>query len=248
MKTVLLIFFLFGALHASGAERVVSLSPSLTEAVCLIGGETLLVGRSSSCNRPASILRLPSVGKFLSPSPEKIAALEPTLVLSTPQPGRGTAQLLAALGIRFVELPDRTLEDYPALLRKLGRLLNLPAGEREALLAERRLAELRRAAAAVPEARRRNVLFLVGLDPAGAAGRRSFIHRMVELAGGRSCRQDRPRLLLRFPGVAGRTAAGSDSDSGTAGAIAGMAAPPSGTHHFRSGFGLSARTASLRRN
>ena len=88
----------------------------------------------------ASVAGIPSVGKFLSPSPERIAALAPTLVVSTPQPGRGTAQLLASLKIRFVELPDRTLEDYPALLRRLGRLLNLPAGEREALLAEKRLA------------------------------------------------------------------------------------------------------------
>ena len=37
------------------------------------------------------------------------------------------------------------------MLRRLGRLLNLPAGEREALLAEKRLAALRRDAATVPE-------------------------------------------------------------------------------------------------
>lgn len=137
MKTPFLLLFFSLLLTSAAAERVISLSPNLTEAICLIGGKSLLAGRTDSCTTPSSVTGIPSVGKFLSPSPERIAALAPTLVVSTPQPGRGTAQLLASLKIRFVELPDRTLEDYPALLRRLGRLLNLPAGEREALLAEK---------------------------------------------------------------------------------------------------------------
>ena len=72
------------------------------------------------------------------------------------------------------------------MLRRLGRLLNLPAGEREALLAEKRLAALRRDAATVPENEKISVLFLAGIDPAVVAGRRSFIHQMIELAGGRN--------------------------------------------------------------
>lgn len=186
MKTPFLLLFFSLLLTSAAAERVISLSPNLTEAICLIGGKSLLAGRTDSCTTPSSVTGIPSVGKFLSPSPERIAALAPTLVVSTPQPGRGTAQLLASLKIRFVELPDRTLEDYPALLRRLGRLLNLPAGEREALLAEKRLAALRRDAATVPENEKISVLFLAGIDPAVVAGRRSFIHQMIELAGGRN--------------------------------------------------------------
>ncbi len=186
-KLILLLCFILPAIPAvPAAERVVSLSPNLTEALCLIGGEALLAGRTDSCNRPASVLRGPSVGKFLSPSPERIAALEPTLVISTPQPGRNTAQLLTALSIRFVELPDRTLADYPALLRRLGRLLALPAGETEARRAEQRLAELRRIAETIPEERRVRVFFLAGTTPAVAAGRRSFLHQLLELAGARN--------------------------------------------------------------
>lgn len=186
MKLFLLLCSVAFALGAAAAERVISLSPSLTEAICLLGGESMLVGRTDSCTEPASVVRLPSVGKFLSPSMERIAALAPTLVVSTPQPGRGTAQLLASLGIRFEELPDHTLADYPALLRRLGRLLNLPAGEREATLAEKRLAHLRHQAESIPENRKVKVLFLAGIDPAIAAGQRSFIHPMIELAGGKN--------------------------------------------------------------
>jgi ABC-type Fe3+-hydroxamate transport system substrate-binding protein len=39
--------------------RVVSLLPSATEALCAIGGEHLLVGRSHECDHPASVGRLP---------------------------------------------------------------------------------------------------------------------------------------------------------------------------------------------
>ena len=95
MKTPFLLLFFSLLLTSAAAERVISLSPNLTEAICLIGGKSLLAGRTDSCTTPSSVTGIPSVGKFLSPSPERIAALAPTLVVSTPQPGRGTAQLLA---------------------------------------------------------------------------------------------------------------------------------------------------------
>ncbi len=43
----------------SGSIRVVSLLPSATEALCAVGGEGLLVGRSHECDFPRSIAHLP---------------------------------------------------------------------------------------------------------------------------------------------------------------------------------------------
>ena len=50
-----------GSSTMARTPRVVSVLPSATEALCLIGGEKLLVGRSHEDNFPASITHLPVV-------------------------------------------------------------------------------------------------------------------------------------------------------------------------------------------
>lgn len=67
MKTPFLLLFFSLLLTSAAAERVISLSPNLTEAICLIGGKSLLAGRTDSCTTPSSVTGIPSVGKFLSP-------------------------------------------------------------------------------------------------------------------------------------------------------------------------------------
>ena len=55
---------------ATAAERVASLSPNLTETVVRLGAEDQLVGRSSACDYPESVRKLPVVGRFGVPAPD----------------------------------------------------------------------------------------------------------------------------------------------------------------------------------
>ena len=90
--------------EAAPQQRIVSLSPNVTETIYALGKGALLVGRSDYCTYPEEALVLPSVGTLYSPSLEKLLALEPTLVISSAFVGD---QLLAAVekaGIEVLQL------------------------------------------------------------------------------------------------------------------------------------------------
>lgn len=104
----------------SGARRVVSLSPAITETLFAIGAGSQLVGVSDYCNYPEEAKKLPRTGTALTPNYEAIVRLAPTLIVceaaaSTPR------RELGALGVtKFV--PWLSLEDIVAGTRLLGAL------------------------------------------------------------------------------------------------------------------------------
>ena len=57
--------------------RIVSTSPSITETLFALGVGNRVVGVSTYCRYPPEVLRLPKVGTYARPDPEKIALLRP---------------------------------------------------------------------------------------------------------------------------------------------------------------------------
>ncbi|MCL2134020.1 MAG: ABC transporter substrate-binding protein [Candidatus Bathyarchaeota archaeon] len=63
--------------------RIVSLNGALTELLCAMGCQDLIVGRTTDATFPPSILNVPVVGTdSYSPSVEKILELEPDIIIS----------------------------------------------------------------------------------------------------------------------------------------------------------------------
>jgi ABC-type Fe3+-hydroxamate transport system substrate-binding protein len=115
----------FGCDHASqksavgsGKQRLVSLSPAITETVFAIGAGPELVGVSDYCNYPDAAKKLPRTGTALTPNYEAIVRLSPSMILceaaaSTPK------RELGALGVTKF-LPWLSLEDIVSSTRLLG--------------------------------------------------------------------------------------------------------------------------------
>ena len=104
----------------SGKQRLVSLSPAVTETLFAIGAGAEIVGVSDYCNYPEEANKLPRTGTALTPGYEAIVRLQPTLILceaaaSTPR------RELAALGVTKF-LPWLSLEEIVASTRLLGAL------------------------------------------------------------------------------------------------------------------------------
>lgn len=163
-------------------QRVVSLSPSTTEAVFALGAGPRLVGRSLFSDYPPEVKRLPSVGGFASPSYEAILALAPDLVVGVRGPsGRSIVDRLHQQGIATYFPPTDSIAQILAMLRGLGARLGEP--ERGQKLAARVAAErdgVVRAVAHLPHPR---ALLVFGVQPIVVAGPGGFPGELLRLAG-----------------------------------------------------------------
>jgi len=162
-----------GAEHrfAAPPQRIVTMMPSLTETICVLGACGRLVGVDRYSNWPGDVAGLPHLGGLEDAQIESIAALKPDVILAST--ASRAMDRLEALGFPVVRLKSDTYSDVRHTLDLVGRLLGEPgAGERTWTRLQQ---EVDTAAARVPAAwRDRRVYFEVGGGPY-AAGTTSFI-------------------------------------------------------------------------
>lgn len=172
---------------AAAAERVVSLSPNLTETIVQLGAEDQLVGRSNACNHPESLRKLPVVGFLGTPEIEPLLATRPTLVVVEALPDNAHRERLRELGIRLEVFPSATLDDYFRTLARLGALLGKEKEAREEIeKGKRRISAWMADNAQRAEKEPPKVLVVIGVSPVVTAGKNSFLTPLLELAGGRN--------------------------------------------------------------
>ncbi len=165
--------------------RIVSLTPSVTETIFALGLGERVVAVSDFCDVPAAATRLPRVGSFLAPVVERVVALQPDLVITSPTPGnRGAVGALERAGVPVVVVAEgsasvaETRESIRAVARAAGAL---DAGERLVRALDARLA---RVAERVRGRRPPRTIVAVGFEPFVLAGPESYLGELVEIAGG----------------------------------------------------------------
>jgi iron complex transport system substrate-binding protein len=160
-------------------SRIVTLAPSLTEAVCALGRCAQLVGTDRHSSWPGTVQMLPKVGGLEDAQIERIVTLRPNMILLGPRSRAG--ERLQALGVPVMTFDARTHADLKRMLLKLGDTLGEPA--RAAELVARIDAELSLAAGRMPVALRgRSVYVEVGAG-SSAASEKSFIGETVARLG-----------------------------------------------------------------
>jgi iron complex transport system substrate-binding protein len=164
-------------------QRIVSLTPALTETLFAVGAGDRVVGVTQYCDFPPEAKSRPKVGGYVNPSVEAVLALKPDLVVVSPGPGnRDAALAMRRAGLRLEIVPAETLEDSLAAIEAVGRLTGNEAAAR-ALVAEVR-ARIDTVAKRVAAAPRVPTLFCIQTDPIIAAGRDTLPSQLLELAGG----------------------------------------------------------------
>lgn len=162
--------------------RIVSLAPSLTEAVYALGIQDRLAGDTDYCDYPAEAQKKPKVGGGLNPSLEQIAALHPDLVLATKAFNRlDTVLALQTLSIPAYATDPHTVDQIISSTRRLADILGVPdAGVALAGDLERRLLDLNQRLSGFPP---RRVLFVVWDEPLISIGKDTFIADALRHAG-----------------------------------------------------------------
>ena len=160
-------------------SRIVTLAPSLTEAVCALGRCAQLVGTDRHSTWPGSVLALPKVGGLEDAQIERIVTLRPNMVLLGPRSRAG--ERLQALGVPVMTFDARTHADLKRMLLKLGDMLGEPTRASE--LVVRMEAELDAAAGRMPAALRGRTVYVEVGAGSSAASEKSFIGETVARLG-----------------------------------------------------------------
>jgi iron complex transport system substrate-binding protein len=167
--------------HASGAVRIVSTAPALTEMVCAVGAADSLVGRTDACDFPLHIIgSVPVVGRYARPNLEQVIALRPSHLLESFLLNSAQAEMFEEIGIRIEHIECARIADIPAAARKIGRLTGhaRQAGHLANEI-ERGLTQLTRQRG---ENNPRTLILLDHLTPV-TCGTNTFISEMAALAG-----------------------------------------------------------------
>ena len=172
-------------------QRVVSLAPNLTEIIYAAGAGPSLVALTSSGDHPPPVDPLPHVSA-LPVDFEAVAAQEPDLVLATDQINApNDIETFESLDLPIYFFSFDTLDDIVQSIRTTGRLLGTEAAAKDSAAAlQRSIDSLRARTGTIPDDQRPRVLVLVGDDTLYSFGRGSYVHTLVELAGGRSITAD----------------------------------------------------------
>ncbi len=162
--------------------RIVALAPSVTEMLYALGMDREIVAVTQLCDYPPQAKLKPTIGHSY-PNIEMLVNFTPDLVLATRESIR--ADVLAKLEdlhIATYVLDAKALADIPSHLERLGEIL----GRSE--VAERLATDLRRQ---MKEVKRQTkgrqpvkVLYVLNTDPLLSVGHGSFIHDVIEFAGG----------------------------------------------------------------
>ncbi|MCX5180287.1 helical backbone metal receptor [Streptomyces virginiae] len=183
-------------------RRVVSLVPSLTEAVA-VSAPGLLVGVTDWCTHPGDLGDAMRVGGTKNPDVRRIAELRPDLVIANEEENR--APDLAALRAAGVEVLVTEVRDLPQALRELDRVLVGALG----LTRPGWLADAERAWARVEPAGTRTAFVPIWRRPWMVLGRDTFAGDLLARLGVRNVYAAHAERYPRIP-VAELAASGCD--------------------------------------
>jgi ABC-type hemin transport system substrate-binding protein len=165
-------------------ERIVSLVPSLTEALFALGAGSQVVGRTRYCTQPPrAVGRVTKVGGTKKVDAECVLGLEPDLVVAVKEENtREDIEGLKEAGVPvFVGAPE-TVEDALEMLRELVDLVGATEDVAEAMLGpiERVYWRLRRESGRLV----RRVFAPIWKGPYMSVGSDTYVHDVLETCGG----------------------------------------------------------------
>jgi iron complex transport system substrate-binding protein len=186
---VLVFFLLFGvagdALPGSNKHRIISLTPATTEILFALGLDKEIIAVSSFCAYPEKAKEKEKAGSFSSPNIEKIIALNPDLVLVTGMEQENLKIILSSLNIEYICIDPKNIEELMDAIYEIGSLTGALS---QADTVNSRIKETLKYIQADLSANRQDakprVYMEIWYDPVMSPGRGSFVHDMIEKAGG----------------------------------------------------------------
>lgn len=170
-------------------QRIVSISPSVTEILYGVGAWPQVVAVSQFCSYPEDVKNKPRVNGWEKTNLEQLTALKPDLVIGVAAQAPFLQDKLSELGIRSVFLNSNTLADVYKAIEEIGKV---SGHEREAAeLLSKTKSEIETVRKAVNDRQPLKVLCVVDRVPGTirelyTATRGSYLDELITIAGGES--------------------------------------------------------------
>ncbi len=167
-------------------QRIVALAPSITEIIYALGQEHLLKGATLFSDFPPQAKQLPCVGSYVHLDLEKIISLKPDLCIAIKDGNsRDIVMRLESLGVPVYAVDPRNLDSVMDTITVVGSLLEVPG--RAKMLVENMRGRIERVKSLVSTTDQRpGVFFQIGVSPIVSVGTYTFIHELIEFAGGKN--------------------------------------------------------------
>jgi iron complex transport system substrate-binding protein len=168
-------------------ERIVSLTPSITEILFSLGAGGRVAGVTDACDYPPEANSKSHVCSWFDPDMDRILTLEPDLVLGLSTAHSKLVPFLHKKGIKSTLFNPTTVEESFYDMEHIGSLLGIPSRARSLVTdLQQRMAVLSKQVKLIQPASRLTVSRVLDIDGENliVAGPKSFQFDVIKLAGG----------------------------------------------------------------
>lgn len=179
--------------------RIISLAPNITEILYALDLGERIVGVSRYCNYPPEAMKKEKVGGYINPSLEKILSLKPDLVIGTADGElKPFVHKMAALGIPVYIINPTHIDEVARSIGHIGRLTGATdSANRLQASMKQRVQMVQEAVKGRPRPR---VLHVLSFEPLMSSGKGSWVHDLIERAGGQNVieglKERHPRISM----------------------------------------------------
>jgi iron complex transport system substrate-binding protein len=168
-------------------QRIVSLSPAMTEILFSLGAQDNLVGVTTFCDYPEEAKRIQKVGDFSHPSVERIIGLKPDIVIVNVPEQLRIKETLEKLEINVFVSSPQSLDDIYEEIAALGELIDRNAA------ADSLIRYMKAHITQSDYTRRKRVYVELAPRPIVTIGTSNFLNDLLELAGAKNIFSDLER-------------------------------------------------------
>ncbi len=183
--TLALIFSCIILLQAGEVKRIVSLGPTLTEQIFLLGAGDKIVGDTTYCIHPEAAKNKPKVGNVVDINVEKIVSLKPDIILATSLTNAKQLETLKQLGLKEKIIKFSEPLSYEEICKQFIRLGSIVGKEQEAeKIVKKSQYEVSAIIKKTDKLPKQTVFVEIGTNPLFAATGNTFIGNLIKFAGG----------------------------------------------------------------
>jgi iron complex transport system substrate-binding protein len=188
---VIAIFIIITAIYSysdNKPQRIVSLSPNLTQVIYALGYMDQVVGVTIFDEYPPQVIDLPKVGGWINPNYEAILALKPDLVVLMKDQDISFGDKLRTLGLKtFIAKSNDSIKDIIQAISDLGEILGESEEAKKLTLGIQ--SDLNEIEQKTKNTKKKSVMIVVGRNPGTlediyVIGRNNYMDELITLAGG----------------------------------------------------------------